>query len=413
MMASRANDDDWVDPPVANLSDRWRSRLDTDGKGKACKTLTNLRTMLAHHPRYAGTLRFNKFTSIAELDGRALVDNDAVEACLIAEASGISGFNPRALGPVLDYVAAQNAYDPQADYVHALHWDGKHRIDSWLSDYMGVAPSEYVTQVGSKWLVAGIARALDPGCKSDSVLTLEGPQDLGKSAALRAIAGDKWFGEHMADLKNQGRLIETMLGKWVVEFAELAAVSRSDIEAVKAIITTQVDAYRMAYARHKVDFPRRCVFAATVNPHAGGGYLVDETGNRRFWIVTCTKARVDALRADRDQLWAEARERYLIDRCWWLVGDVREAAKDVQAERVTTDPWVDTFADPERLDRTRAYTAAEALIAIGVPHERHNKMMANRAGAALRANGWERSLIRAGSVVQRRWRHADFDAGVI
>ena len=53
--------------------------------------------------------------------------------------------------------------------------------------------------MGSKWMIAAIARILSPGCKVDSALYLEGPQGLGKSSALKALAGT-WFTDQLPDV---------------------------------------------------------------------------------------------------------------------------------------------------------------------------------------------------------------------
>ena len=65
---------------------------------------------------------------------------------------------------------------------------------SWMQDYLGVEPAtdaerEYVQAVALKSLVQAVARALEPGCKADSVPILEGKQGTGKSTAIRVLFG--------------------------------------------------------------------------------------------------------------------------------------------------------------------------------------------------------------------------------
>src|SRR5580704_14472420 len=87
------------------------------------------------------------------------------------------------------------------------------------------------------------------------------------------------------------------------------------MDAVKAFLTSQVDRYRPAYGRRALDFKRTCVFAGTAN---GETPLTDETGNRRFWPVTCGTIELEKLKSDRDQLWAEAYATYQKGEPWWL-----------------------------------------------------------------------------------------------
>ena len=56
-------------------------------------------------------------------------------------------------------------------------------------------------------------------------------------------------------------------------------------ENVKQMITQRVDRGRKAYGEFPEDQTRKGVFWGTKNPKKDGGYLVDETGNRRFWPI--------------------------------------------------------------------------------------------------------------------------------
>ena len=75
-------------------------------------------------------------------------------------------------------------------------------------------------------------------------------------------------------------------------------------------------------------------------------YLRDETGGRRFWPVVCGRMNLDALRRDRDQLWAEALVRYRRSCHWWLdTPELVSAAEAEQSERYDDDPWEGPVAD--------------------------------------------------------------------
>ena len=49
------------------------------------------------------------------------------------------------------------------------------------------------------------------------------------------------------------------------------------------------------------EFPLQCIFFGTVNPDT---YVLDGTGNRRFWPLRCGTIEIPAL--TNNQLWAEA-----------------------------------------------------------------------------------------------------------
>jgi predicted P-loop ATPase len=233
-------------------------------------------------------------------------------------------------------VAKENTFHPVRDYLQSLRWDGRARLDQWLTDYLGVPDSAFVRAVGSRWLISACARIFRPGCQVDHVLLLEGPQGIRKSTALQTLAGDDWFTDHISDLGSKDSRIE-LHGKWIIEFSELSAVRRGDVERIKAFLTARVDNFRMPYGRRSEAVPRSCVFAASVNDQTP---FTDPTGNRRFWPVTCGTIDIVALQRDRDQLWAEAYKRFSNGEVWWLDTDeLTKAAALEQEARYEPGVW--------------------------------------------------------------------------
>jgi predicted P-loop ATPase len=119
--------------------------------------------------------------------------------------------------------------------------------------------------------------------------------------------------------------------------SELDALKGAELSRVKAFMSRQVDRIRPPYGKRVIDLPRECVFAGTVNKDT---YLTDETGGRRFWPVKCGPINTPDLERDRDQLWAEAVERFRAGGSWWLDSQAlrRSAAQEV-AERHEPDAW--------------------------------------------------------------------------
>ena len=233
-------------------------------------------------------------------------------------------------------------------------------------------------------------------------MILEGVQGLGKSRALHALA-DPWFTDEIADLGSKDAAMQ-LLGTWIIEIAELDSMARTEVSRVKAFLSRSTDRFRPPYGRRLIEQPRRCVFAGTVN---SGEYLRDETGNRRFWPVRCSVARLDDLNRDRDQLWAEAVYRFRQGETWWLdEPGLIEDAKQEQAERLQGDPWQEAIEEflSGHDDVSIAEILTDCLKKETNRWERKDEM---RVGATLRALGWERFRRRlpgGGNRIQWRFR---------
>lgn len=238
-------------------------------------------------------------------------------------------------GQAIEAVAKEQSFHPVREYLDGLVWDGIQRLDTWLPNYLGVAPTKYSLAVGLKWMISAVARIYQPGCKADCCLILEGAQGIKKSTALWTIA-HPWFADEIADLGSKDAALQTR-GVWLIEIAELDSMNRSEVGRTKAFMSRATDRFRPPYAKRPIESPRECVFAGTVN-HAT--YLRDETGGRRFWPVACGAINIEALEKDRDQLWAEARARYQNKESWWLDStELHEAAAKEQTDRHENDAW--------------------------------------------------------------------------
>jgi len=234
----------------------------------------------------------------------------------------------------------ERQFDPVLDYLTECKWDGVQRLDLWMTRYLGAPDTEFVRQVGRLTLVAAVRRVRKPGTKFDQIIVLESPEGYGKSEAIEILAGKENFSDQNILTMKEKEQQEALTGIWLYEMAELSGLRRADVEHVKAMASRTTDRARPAYGRFRVDRPRRTILFASTNDDE---YLRSETGNRRFWPVKVGRIDKDALRADRDQLWAEATyieaqggSIVLPERLW-------KVAADEQAKRMESDTWLDAI----------------------------------------------------------------------
>jgi len=140
---------------------------------------------------------------------------------------------------------------------------------------------------------------------------------------------------------------------------------------------------------------------------------------------------LDALRRDRDQLWAEAVHRFRAGAIWWLdTPELIEAATAEQEKRYQADAWDDLIehwlthevrkaatGSPYDAPRTESVprrgplhdvSVGEILEqAIGLEPARWTRHDQSRVSAYLKAKGWKREQVRQGSGrdAPRIWRY--------
>jgi predicted P-loop ATPase len=379
--------------PLQFRRTQWRDGLTLNKQGVPLGNLRNVLHALRNAPEWY-VLAYDAFAARAitrkpppwsDQTVEQWTDYDDSRACEwfqeheIAAPSGV-------VGRGIQTVARERLFHPVRNYLNALNWDGTSRLDAWLTTYLGVAESQYVQAVGSRFLISAVARVFEPGCKVDHVLILEGSQGILKSSALQVLAAS-WFTDRISRLGSKDSSME-VLGVWFVEISELDALTKTTNSAIKSFVTRRHDRFRPPYGKHVIDQPRQCVFAGTINPVAG--YLSDPTGARRFWPVACGVIDLEALARDRDLLWAEAVVRYGAGAPWWLeTPELEVLATAEQAARFEVDAWTETVSN--WLAGHNDVSVGEVLVgALGIRHESWSQTAQNRVAAILAFSGFRR-----------------------
>lgn len=313
-------------PPAPPDGPDWRDLLTKSASGAIAQIPHNARVLLKNHEDFLGYIRWNEVRKRVEIHGGPMRQYDGLRFEDIV--TGIEDHLASAHGLNITYgalanriisIALANRYDPLRDYLNSLAWDGRERITTWLSTYCGAEETDenrrFLRMVGRRWLIALVARGLQPGCKVDNVLVLEAEGGIGKSAAFSVLGGE-WFCDTAITLGDKDSRM--MAGQyWICELAELVVFKRTGHDVLKNFFSSAVDKFRLPYGHGIEEFKRRCVFVGTTNDD---NYLGDETGNRKYWTVACsyTAEATEALQRDRDQLFAEAVAAFRAGEKWWV-----------------------------------------------------------------------------------------------
>lgn len=285
-------------------------------------------------------------------------------------------------------LALDNRRHPVREFLDSLEWDGTRRLDRWLVDYLGAAESEYTRAVGSIVLIAAVRRVRQPGVKFDELLVLEGAQGGGKSSALRTLAvREDWFCDDIPLTGDSKRVIEQLSGKWICEAGELAGLRKADVDTLKAFLSRQVDRARLAYGRLTSEHPRQSIVVGSTNLDE---YLRDPTGARRFWPVRCGRIDLEAIRRDRDQLWAEAARVEAEGASIRLDPALYSAAAEQAGSREKLNPMVEPLSEL-LADLNGKVTAADLWRAMGLSEGgKRTQAQNDDFGVAMRKLGWQR-----------------------
>lgn len=333
----------------------WLQKLErSSDTGKPTKTTDNALIILENDPRLKGRLIYDEFSNRAlalgplpwNADPKRRDWDDLDDSGLRHYLEHVYGINGKdRIYDALALAGHHNSINDVTDYLKGLVWDGKPRVETLLTTYLGALDTPYIRAVTRKTLVAAVARAFVPGVKFDNMLVLTGKQGIGKSTLFRKL-GREWFNDSIKTFEGKD-VCEQIQGTWIAEIPELEAYNRSTLNLVKQFLSQVDDIFRPAYGRRAEKFPRRCIFVGTTN---GAEFLRDKTGNRRFWPVDVLQQPPeknvlrDLAEDEVGQIWAEAV-------LMWRMGETLYLSKGQEDEAL------------EAQDEHREVSAKEGLIA--------------------------------------------------
>ena len=271
---------------------------------------------------YRDRLAYNLLRHEVEID-RQLIQGSGVDNFYIPLSENGWSINKAAASDTLLWAAQRNSYHPVLEYLQRIEADPSivpGGIDTLATTYLGTTDPLYDAMLAAT-LIGAIARALQPGCKFDTCCTLKGAQGIRKSSFWKALATPDWFCDTWQDKPQD--LFMAIQTCWFYEIAELDSLtSKKEAGVLKALLSSDTDAFRPPYAKGIGRYPRPSVLVGTCNRD---DFLNDPTGSRRFWIIDLphdpAKGEVldiDRVAKDRNSIFKAALAAYRSGRTRWL-----------------------------------------------------------------------------------------------
>jgi len=277
--------------------------------GAPKNNINNYRRLLAS---YGVTVRYNTLKKNIEInipDKIFPVENatkqamEALHSCCVTNNLSTKDFYMR-----MGSIASENTYNPVADWIDEVEWDGKDRIQA-LTDTLKPVNPPLAYILLRRWLLSAVCAAFNKnGVKAQGVLTIQGKQGKGKTTWMKRLLPEThndWVSTEASINTKCKDSVKQNTVYWIVEWAELETTFKAaDISALRSYITRSEDDLRAVYATLSTVHLRRTVYAASVN---NPQFLKDPEGNRRFWVIA-TQGKLDSRHnIDMQQVYAQVR----------------------------------------------------------------------------------------------------------
>jgi len=361
--------------------------INKDGRWISC--LKNSEIWLLKQPE-GSTIRYDTFQQCVLIGESKVRDEMVIDLTARIETQSRSAWADKHIRNAIDLIGVRNQFSSLTSWLDSLKWDGEYRVNTFFNEAYDIPHSRYAGECSRVLFLSAIARAYQPGCQADVMVVLIGRQGSGKSTGIASLCPrEEWFAEDLGSDLSDPKTLNSLQGKWLIEFSEFSRINRSTLDMVKSFLTRRVDTFIRPYGHFSVSLPRSCVFVGTTND----AHPLRDSENRRFMPITCNRAQVKWIESNRDQLWAEAVVRFQDGEKWWVDDDelVRECEKEQEHARME-DAWEAILGD--RLENRATTDMAECASLLGVKTDRLDRSTQVRIGFVLNAIGFKRKRVR-------------------
>jgi predicted P-loop ATPase len=352
----------------------------------------------------ADEIRYNVFTQQIEIKGKVI---DGADRFYLKLAEMGYKVGKELAIDCLVQVANENLYNPVTEYLlHCEQHVEPTYIDGLATAYLrpGDGGTSIYDEMLKRTLIGAVARAFDPGYKHDTACVIMGDQGAYKSSFWGCLGGP-FYSDALGDISTKDDVM-VLHRSWIMEWAELDHITnRKHAGQVKAFLSQAVDLLRVPYGKAVEAFPRRGIIVGTTNKTAG--FLVDETGNRRFWVIPTTKTQVDQINTatllmERDAIWSAAVHAYRNGETNRLPLAMELAVQQENDAYMIESPWRSAILTYLADRRSMEVLTSEEILAKAIqkPMERQTKVDQMQVASILKELGWTKRRESSG---KRRW----------
>lgn len=203
-------------------------------------------------------------------------------------------------------------FNPLKDYFESLPiWDKKNDYIKQLLDYVELEAGEDKEQFiyhFKKWCVRSVKCSTIDGYFNKQAFVLSDDakgQSIGKTTFIRFLVPkelNKYYCENLPDKDSDA--IKRLGQNFIVNLDELATLSKTDINKLKSMFSSDKIKTRLPYGKRDVILSRVANFIGSTNMST---FLVDESGSVRWLCFIVKKIDFDySLKVNINNLWSQA-----------------------------------------------------------------------------------------------------------